>query len=42
MMIDKGLSIAHLKDLLTTLLSGVLESEVEVRLRPAFFPFVEP
>jgi len=40
--IDKKISIAHAKDLLTKLLSAILKSDVEIRMRPAYFPFVEP
>ncbi|MDD2537240.1 MAG: phenylalanine--tRNA ligase subunit alpha [Candidatus Absconditabacteria bacterium] len=40
--IDKNVSIANFKNVITTFLSAVLKKEVEVRMRPAFFPFVEP
>jgi len=42
LVIDKNISIAHLKDMLTKLLSAILQSDVEIRMRPAYFPFVEP
>jgi phenylalanyl-tRNA synthetase alpha chain len=40
--IDKGISIANFKNVIETFLSGVLKKKVEVRMRPGFFPFVEP
>ena len=39
--IKKDLSIANLVYIMKTLLTEILEREVEVRLRPGFFPFVE-
>ena len=42
MMVDKDLSIANLVYIMKTLLTEILERDVEVRLRPGFFPFVEP
>ena len=42
MMIDKNVSIANLTYFMKTLLSEVFKKEVEVRLRPGYFPFVEP
>jgi phenylalanyl-tRNA synthetase alpha chain len=40
--VGEGISIAHLLDSMKTLLRGVFGRELEVRLRPGFFPFVEP
>lgn len=40
--VDKNISIANFKDILTTFLSAILKKEVEIRMRPAFFPFTEP
>ncbi len=41
--IDKWLSIGHLKGMMEQILQGILETDqVELRLRPAYFPFVEP
>jgi phenylalanyl-tRNA synthetase alpha chain len=40
--IDKGISIAHFKQMMQQILSAILEQEVEMRIRPAYFPFVEP
>jgi phenylalanyl-tRNA synthetase alpha chain len=42
MMIDKKVSIANLIYVMKLLLSKVFERDVNVRLRPGFFPFVEP
>ncbi|MBU3916808.1 phenylalanine--tRNA ligase subunit alpha [bacterium] len=42
MMVDKGISVAHLIYFMKTMLGEVFESEVEVRMRPGYFPFVEP
>lgn len=42
MMIDKNVSISNLIYFMNTLLSEIFKKEVEVRLRPGFFPFVEP
>jgi phenylalanyl-tRNA synthetase alpha chain len=40
--IDKNVSIANFKNVIETFLSAVLKKQVEVRMRPGFFPFVEP
>ncbi|MDR0369041.1 MAG: phenylalanine--tRNA ligase subunit alpha [Candidatus Peribacteria bacterium] len=40
--IDKDISIANFKNVITTFLSATLKKQVEVRMRPGFFPFVEP
>ena len=42
MMVDRDVSVAHLIYFMKTLLSAVFRREVTVRLRPGFFPFVEP
>ena len=42
MVIDKGISIGHLKSIMEQVLSEVLKTDIEVRLRPGFFPFTEP
>lgn len=41
-MIDKDISISNLIYFMKTMLSEVFERDVTVRLRPGFFPFVEP
>jgi phenylalanyl-tRNA synthetase alpha chain len=42
MMVDKDISISNLIYFMKTMLSEVFGREVTVRLRPGFFPFVEP
>lgn len=42
MMIDKNVSISNLIYFMKSMLSEVFERDVNVRLRPGFFPFVEP
>jgi phenylalanyl-tRNA synthetase alpha chain len=42
MMIDRDVSVAHLLYFMKTLLSAIFQREVTVRLRPGYFPFVEP
>jgi phenylalanyl-tRNA synthetase alpha chain len=42
MMIDREVSVAHLLYFMKTLLSHIFGREVTVRLRPGYFPFVEP
>ena len=42
MMIDRDVSVAHLLYFMKTLLREVFRRDVSVRLRPGFFPFVEP
>ncbi len=42
MMIDKDISISNLIYFMKNMLSKVFKQDVEVRLRPGFFPFVEP
>jgi phenylalanyl-tRNA synthetase alpha chain len=40
--IDKWVSIAHFKDFIQKILSAIFEKDVTVRMRPGYFPFVEP
>ncbi|MFN3325064.1 MAG: phenylalanine--tRNA ligase subunit alpha [Bryobacteraceae bacterium] len=42
MMVDREVSVAHLIYFMKTLLSAIFRREVTVRLRPGYFPFVEP
>ncbi|HDQ22965.1 MAG TPA: phenylalanine--tRNA ligase subunit alpha [Candidatus Uhrbacteria bacterium] len=42
LMIDKNISIANLIAVMKELLKGIFKRDVEVRLRPGYFPFVEP
>jgi phenylalanyl-tRNA synthetase alpha chain len=42
MMIDRDVSVAHLLYFMKTLLTAIFHRDVTVRLRPGYFPFVEP
>ncbi len=42
MMIDRGVSVSNLIATMKELLSRIFARDIEVRLRPGFFPFVEP
>ena len=42
LMIDREISIANLVAVMKLILTEVFHREVKVRLRPGFFPFVEP
>ena len=42
LVIDRNISVANLIAVMKTILSEVFRREVKVRLRPGFFPFVEP
>ena len=42
MMVDKDISISNLIYFMKTMLSEVFQRDIKVRLRPGFFPFVEP
>ena len=41
-MVDKKISISNLIYFMKTMLSEVFQKDIKVRLRPGFFPFVEP
>ena len=41
-MVDKNISISNLIFFMKTMLSEVFQKDIKVRLRPGFFPFVEP
>lgn len=40
--IDEGISVANLIYTMETMLSKIFEKQITVRLRPGYFPFVEP
>lgn len=40
--VDRDISVAHLIGVMKSLLEQVFERRIDVRLRPGFFPFVEP
>lgn len=42
LVIDRDVSVAHLIGAMKTLLRGIFGRDLDVRLRPGFFPFVEP
>jgi phenylalanyl-tRNA synthetase alpha chain len=42
MMVDRNVSVANLIYFMKTLLSSIFKRDVKVRLRPGYFPFVEP
>jgi phenylalanyl-tRNA synthetase alpha chain len=42
LMVDKDVSLAHMKGVLEYFFSRFFGGEVQVRFRPSFFPFVEP
>lgn len=42
LVVDKDVSVANLIHTMKTCLRVILERDVQVRLRPGFFPFVEP
>ncbi len=42
MMVDKNISVAHLIYFMKVLLKEIFRRDVKIRLRPGYFPFVEP
>jgi phenylalanyl-tRNA synthetase alpha chain len=40
--IDKNINVSHMKYTLKTMLSDVFGRPVDIRMRPGYFPFVEP
>jgi phenylalanyl-tRNA synthetase alpha chain len=40
--VGEGLSVGHLIGAMKTLLRGIFGRDIEIRLRPGYFPFVEP
>lgn len=42
LLIDKDISLAHLKGVMTDFLSRLFHKEMKIRFRPGYFPFVEP
>jgi len=42
MMVDREVSVAHMLYFMKTLLKEIFQRDVTVRLRPGYFPFVEP
>jgi phenylalanyl-tRNA synthetase alpha chain len=42
LVVDKGISFADLKGVLTTLVHQIFDDKTPLRFRPSFFPFTEP
>lgn len=42
LMVDKNISIANMIAVMKELINGIFKREVETRIRPGYFPFVEP
>ena len=42
MIVDKDVSVANLIHFMKSMLSEIFKKDIAVRLRPGFFPFVEP
>ena len=42
LMIDKNINVGHMLYYVNTLLSEIYKTEIKTRLRPGYFPFVEP
>lgn len=42
LLIDKNISLAHLKGIMKEFLTRLFQKEMKVRFRPGYFPFVEP
>lgn len=42
LLVDEGVSMAHLRGILTTFMRAFFERDIGIRFRPSYFPFVEP
>ncbi len=42
LLVDKDISFAHLKGVLTAFMEAIFDKDIGVRFRPSFFPFTEP
>ncbi len=42
LLVDKGVTFAQLKGMLTDFLNIFFEKELQIRFRPSYFPFTEP
>ena len=42
LVVDRGISVGHLKGVMAAFLAELFGRDVDVRLRPHYFPFVEP
>jgi phenylalanyl-tRNA synthetase alpha chain len=42
LLVDEGVTLAHMKGVMTLFIRRVFGAEARVRFRPSYFPFVEP
>jgi phenylalanyl-tRNA synthetase alpha chain len=42
LLIDRDINLSHLKGVLETMLARLFKKEIKIRIRPGYFPFVEP
>ncbi len=42
LVIDRGIHVGHLTGTLKGMLRAIFQTDIEIRLRPGYFPFVEP
>jgi len=42
LLVDRDISVAHLKGTLEYFISSIFKKDMKIRLRPSFFPFTEP
>ncbi len=42
LMVGEGISLANLISVMKEMLNGIFDQEVKIRIRPGYFPFVEP
>lgn len=42
LMVDEGISVAHLKSVILHFVHRILGEDINIRMRPSFFPFTEP
>lgn len=40
--VDRGIHLGHLKGVISSFMKGIFGSSMKTRLRPSYFPFVEP
>lgn len=42
LLVDRGISLAHLKGVIEVFLRAIFSPQIKVRFRPSYFPFTEP
>ncbi|MFH1523020.1 MAG: phenylalanine--tRNA ligase subunit alpha [Patescibacteria group bacterium] len=42
LMVDEGISVANLISVVKEMLGGIFKHDIKIRVRPGYFPFVEP